>query len=59
MKNGKKPSYTQRRFIEKRNLDAHNWLVVKDTPDEMHIVHRYSDNTMRVIPKRGGVYEDE
>ena len=59
MKNGKKPSYTQRKLIEKWKLDAHVWLVVKDTPDEMHIVHRYSENTMRIIPKRGGVNETE
>ena len=51
MKNGKKPTREQRKLIEKWHLDAHDWLVVKDTPDEMWIVYRYSDKTMRTIPK--------
>jgi hypothetical protein len=37
--------------IEKWKLDAHDWLVVKDTPTEMLIVNKYSDKTIRTIPK--------
>ncbi len=51
MKNGKKPTREQRKLIEYYRLDAHEWFVIKDTPKEMHIVHRYSDRTMRIIPK--------
>lgn len=51
MKNGKKPTREQRKMLERWGLDAHNWLVVKDTPDEMLIIHRYSDKTTRTIPK--------
>lgn len=51
MKNGKKPSREQRKLMEKWGMDTREWLVTKDTPTEMHIVHRYSDKTMRVIPK--------
>lgn len=32
-------------------LEYRNWLVVKDTPQEMVVVHRLSDKTMRTIPK--------
>lgn len=53
MKHGKKPTREQRRLLEKWNLDPHNWLVVKDTPREMEIVHRHSDRTKRAIPKMG------
>ena len=53
MKNGKKPSREQRKFLEEWGFDAHNWLVVKDTPTEMHIVHKHSDKTTRIIPKGG------
>ena len=51
MKNGKKPTREQRKLLEKWKLDARVWLVIKDTPTDMHIVHRHSDKTMRVIPK--------
>ena len=51
MKNGKKPTVRQRKFIQSKGLNAENWLVVKDTSEEMTIVNRYSDSTTRVIPK--------
>ena len=51
MKNGKRPTREQRKLLDKWKLDAHVWFVVKDTPTEMHIVHRHSDKTTRVIPK--------
>ena len=51
MKNGKKPTYSQRQLMEEWGLDAHNWMVVKDTSTEMVIVHRHSDKTTRTIPK--------
>lgn len=51
MKNGKKPTYEQRKLIQEWGLDAHDWLVVKDTSTEMVLVHRYSDRTTRTIIK--------
>lgn len=51
MKNGKKPTYNQRKLLEKWRLDTRVWLVVKDTPNEMVVVHRHSDKTVRTIPK--------
>ena len=51
MKNGKKPTYEQRKLIERWKLDAHDWLVVKDTPEQMVLVHRLSGKTTRTIPK--------
>lgn len=53
MKHWKKPTAAQRRLMEKRGLDSRVWLVVKDTPNYLELVHRYSDKTMRVIPKGG------
>lgn len=40
MKQGKKPTLNQRKFIESQNLDSREWLVTKDTPERMEIVHR-------------------
>ena len=51
MKNGKKPTYNQRKVIQAAGLDAHDWLVVKDTSTELVLVHRYSDRTTRTITK--------
>lgn len=51
MKSGKKPTREQRKFIQKMGLNAENWLVSKDTPEQMVLVHRYSDKTTKTIHK--------
>lgn len=47
---GKRPTLAQRKLIEKFKLNSDNWLIQKDTPEFMQIVHRHSD-TVRRIPK--------
>lgn len=59
MKHGKKPTAAQRRLMEKRGLDSHVWLVVKDTPNFLELVHRCSDRTRRVLPKEVSVCRTE
>lgn len=51
MKNGKKPTREQRKLLQKWKLDTYSWLVVKDTPTQMVLVHRHFDKTMKIIPK--------
>lgn len=51
MKHGKKPTRGQKKLMQKWNLDPANWLVVKDTPTEMVLVHRCSDSTTKTIYK--------
>lgn len=51
MKNGKKPSREQRKFIERHKLNPADWLITKDTPEFMELVHRFSDKTTRTITK--------
>lgn len=51
MKHGKKPTLAQRKLMQKWKLDASMWLVVKDMPDRMEIVHRHFDSTRKIIPK--------
>ena len=53
MKNGKNPTREQKKLMVKWKLDPTSWLVVKDTPTEMHLVHRHFDNTKKIIPKGG------
>lgn len=42
MKNGKRPTVAQKKFITAHGLDCNEWLVAKDTPHMMVIVHRES-----------------
>lgn len=53
MKHGVKPTREQRKVLQKWKLDPAVWLVTKDTPTEMHLVHRHSDRTTRIIHKGG------
>ena len=53
MKHGKKPTVQQRKLIQQWKLKSEDWLVTKDTPTELHLVHRHSDRTTRIIHKKG------
>lgn len=35
MKNGKKPTLAQKKFLQDTGLDSEKWLIVKDTPEEI------------------------
>ena len=56
MKHGKKPTREQRKLIEKWKLKSEDWLVVKDEPTRMTLVHRHFEGNTKIIPK--GVNED-
>lgn len=49
MKSGKRPTRRQMAAIKWCGLNPDNWLVVKNLPDELHIVHRETGR-LRVIP---------
>lgn len=51
MKHGKKPTYEQRKLIQRSGLDTYDWLVVKDTSTELVLVNRHLDGVTRSIPK--------
>ena len=51
MKHGRKPTVNQCKLLQRWKLNPADWLIVKDTPDQMVIVHRYSDSTTRIIHK--------
>jgi hypothetical protein len=48
MKHGKRPTLNQKKLIEAARLNPDNWLIVKNLPDQLHIVHRDTGNE-RVI----------
>ena len=51
MKNGKNPTREQRKLIERHRLNSNDWLVTKDTPEILELVHRHSDRTTKTIFK--------
>lgn len=51
MKHGKAPTKAQKILLRSFRLDPANWLIIKNTSDEMVISHRHT-GTIRKIPKR-------
>lgn len=51
MKHGKRPTVQQAKLLQEMRLNRDNWLICKDTPDKMVIVHRHTD-AVREINKR-------
>ena len=50
----KKPTYNQKKFLRANRLDPFNWLVQKDTPEFMQIIHKYSATfflILRTVPE--------
>ena len=46
----KKPTYQQRKLIERENLDTYKWYVQKDSPQEMQIKNVETEE-IRIIQK--------
>lgn len=51
MKNGKNPTYEQRKIIQESGLNSFEWLVVKDTSTTMILTHRNGDKITKTITK--------
>lgn len=51
MKHGKRPTVAQKKLMQQWGLNAADWLVVKDTSEEMVVVNRWSDKTIKTIIK--------
>lgn len=51
MKHLKKPSREQRKMIEKARLKSEDWMVERDTPAKLILVHRHFDSVKREIKK--------
>ena len=50
MKNGKRPTVAQKKYLKALGLNPENWLIVKNEPSRMVIVHRHSGE-LREIPR--------
>ena len=50
MKNGKRPTVAQKKYLKAHGLNPENWLIVKNEPSRMVIVHRHSGE-QRTFPR--------
>lgn len=51
MKHGVKPTRAQKKLLQEKKLNPADWLVVKDTPTELQLVHRHFDSVTEIIHK--------
>lgn len=51
MKHKKKPTREQRKLIQKWKLKPEDWMVERDTPEKLVLVHRHKDLVTKVIHK--------
>lgn len=57
MKQLRKPTREQRKLIQSKRLNPDNWMIERDTPEKMVLVHKHFDNKKRIITK-GAKYDD-
>lgn len=55
MKHGRRPTREQRKLMQKWKMNSEDWLVERETPHELVLIHRHFDKT-KIIPK--GVRDD-
>ena len=58
MKHGTKPTVRQAKLLQAWKLKPEIWLVERETPEELVIVHRFA-NATRIIRKNGADDEEE
>lgn len=51
MKQLKKPTREQMKLILQKKLNPDDWMVERDTTEEMVLVHRHFNNTRKIIRK--------
>jgi hypothetical protein len=49
MKSGKKPTKNQSIFIQSHGIDPKDWLIVKNEPHQMVLVHRETSDTKYIL----------
>jgi hypothetical protein len=51
MKQLRKPTRAQKILMQKRKLKPEDWMVERETPEHIVLVHRYFNSTTRILPK--------
>ena len=53
MKHPQKPTRDQKKTIQKMKLNPADWMVERDTPEKLVLVHRHFDSVTKTIHKEG------
>lgn len=56
MKQLKKPTRAQKILIQKKRMNPSDWMVERDTPEEMVLVHKHFNGTRKIIHKGESSY---
>ena len=51
MKHLKKPTREQKKLIQQKKMNPADWMVERDTPSEMVLVHRHFERVKKIIHK--------
>lgn len=51
MKQLRNPTREQRKLIQSKRMKPEDWMVERDTPTEMVLVHKHFNGTRRIIHK--------
>lgn len=53
LKQLKKQTRSQKQLLQKWKLNPADWMIERDTTEELVIVHRHFDRVKKIIPKGG------
>ena len=51
MKKLKNPTRSQKQLLQKRKLNPADWMIERDTPEQLVLVHRHFDSVKKIIHK--------
>lgn len=51
MKQLKKPTRSQKILLQKKKLNPADWMIERDTPEQLVLVHRHFDRVKKIIHK--------
>ena len=51
MKQLRKPTREQKKLLMKKKLNPDDWMIERDTPTEMVLVHKHFDRVTKTIHK--------
>ena len=51
MKQLRKPTRAQKILMQKRKIKPEDWMVERENPDHLVLVHRLFNGTKKILPK--------
>ncbi len=59
MKKLRKPTRAQKALMQGKRMNPEDWLVERDTPEQMVLVHRHFNTTKKIIMKKEHVVYEQ